>query len=117
MNSIMLVFSIILFITVTSSCSHHHHHHHHHHEHEKVYSNPCPSELEKEPRIVNGEKVYHVPCSGKNREHEDYAKLYEMIYERILKDPLIRYGRSIPEVGHQRKVISPKFQILKKLLI
>uniref|UniRef100_A0A914EMU5 Uncharacterized protein n=1 Tax=Acrobeloides nanus TaxID=290746 RepID=A0A914EMU5_9BILA len=108
----MLVFAFILFITVTSSCSHHHDHHHHH-SHEKVYSHPCPSELEEEPRIVNGEKVYHVPCSGKNRGQEDYVK----IDERILKDPLIRYGRSISEVEHQRKVISPKFQILKKLLI
>uniref|UniRef100_A0A914C1S8 Uncharacterized protein n=1 Tax=Acrobeloides nanus TaxID=290746 RepID=A0A914C1S8_9BILA len=109
---------------MTTSCSHHHHY--------KVYRHPCPSqdqENEDGAKILNGEKVYKVPCSEHHHHHHKHddkevkdpiirfgRSIRKNVYAKEVQDPIIRFGRSIPVNEYPKENISPKFQLLKKLL-
>lgn len=102
---IFILFSIIL----VGTCSHDHHH--------KVYKHPCPSNTDEElemAKIHDGEKVYKIPCS----EHHHHKHHHHHTHEgKEVQSPHIRFGRSVQESEVVNKHFSPKFQVLKKLLI
>lgn len=77
--------------------------------HRNTYRHDCPDE-EHDSKTHNGEKVYKAPCSSHHgHKHHHHAKRSEV------QDPIIRFGRSIQEDAYP-KDISPKFQVLKKIL-
>ena len=120
-NTILVILVILALKSITVFCSSRQ-------RTDKTYRHPCLSKNEEGRKTLKGETVYKLPC----QEHHQHRRHHRLRIEKEAKDPIIRFGRSIPldaypleaqdqpmqnfTAEYSKENVSPKFQFIRKLL-